>query len=498
MAFNTLRFLLLLLLPFCFVFQAQSQEKAPGPVYRLVIDDAIGPATSEYFSDGLVAAANNGASLVVLEMDTPGGLDTAMRDIIKNILASPVPVATFVHPAGARAASAGTYILYASHIAAMTPGTNLGAATPVQMGGQNPLLPEDLAEKWKKGSGEKTKKDRSAEEPQDQEGVNQQNQTGGAEKKEAAAEGAAQPAKEEKAGDSGDADAMRHKVINDASAYIRGLAELRGRNIEWAEKAVRVAASQAAKEALENNVIDILASDIADLLTQIDGRIVEVDGEQVTLRVSGASLVDFDPDWRHQFLAVITNPSVTYVLIMIGMYGLFFEFSNPGAVIPGVAGAICLLLAAYGLQLLPVNYAGLGLILLGVALMIGETFAPSFGALGIGGVVAFVVGSIILIDTDAPGFGIPYSLIGSFALVSLLTLTLVLGMLLRSRRKPVVSGGDAILGSHAEVVEDFIGDGSVRVGGELWHAQCEQQLHKNQAVSIVSRNGLILVVKPLN
>ena len=471
-----------------------AESGARGTAYRLVVADAIGPATAEYISDGLSVAAQEGAALVILEMDTPGGLDTAMRDIIQDILASPVPVATYVSPSGARAASAGTYILYASHIAAMAPGTNLGAATPVQMGGENPLLPEDLTR------GRDRAKDRADDNEKAEDDGDGKTAPSAADEQTAGDETSGdsdnEPAAEKPPTEAAGSDAMRHKVINDASAYIRGLADLRGRNAQWAEQAVRTAASLPAKEALERNVIDIVAADITDLIAQADGRETEVAGQVVTLETGGLTVVDYEPDWRHRFLAVITNPSVTYVLIMIGMYGLFFEFSNPGAIIPGVAGAICLLLAAYGLQLLPVNYAGLGLIVLGAALMIGEAFAPSFGALGIGGVIAFVVGSIILIDTDVPGFGIPLTLILSFAALSALTLIFFIGALLAMRRRNAVTGGDALIGTSGEVLEDFIGRGQVRVMGEIWSARSDAPVTAGQRIEVTDRDGLTLTVKP--
>ena len=423
-------------------------------VLRTQISGPIGPATASHMQQALDAAQAQQAQLLLVRLDTPGGLDGAMRDIIKAIIGAPLPVALYVAPSGARAASAGTYMLYAAHIAAMAPGTNLGAATPVQIGGGLPLPGRGPAP----GDGD-------AEPGQDK-----------------------QPSTP---------DAMQHKLVNDAVAYIRSLAELRGRNADWAEQAVREAASLSAQQALEQNVIDLLAASDADLLQQLDGRTVQLMAGPVTLATAGAVIEDFEPDWRTRLLAVLTNPSVTYILLLIGIYGLFFEFASPGGVVPGVAGAIALLLALYGLQMLPVNYAGLGLILLGVGLMLAEVFAPSFGALGIGGTVALVIGSIILIDTEAPGFGIPLTLIGAVAASSLLLFTFVLGALWRARRGRVVSGGEALLQAAATAAEDFTGDGHVWLHGERWAAHCAVPLRAGQPVRVRQRRGLLVIVEPV-
>jgi len=296
---------------------------------------------------------------VVLQMDTPGGLDTSMRAIIKDILASPVPVAAFVAPGGARAASAGTYILYASHIAAMAPATNLGAATPVAIGAP--------------GGG---------------------------------AEGDKKAGKDEK-GEGGGASAMTRKQVNDAAAYIRSLAQMRGRNAEWAERAVREAVSLSASEALKMKVIDLVAEDVPDLLRRLDGRKLKVSDAERVLQTADVVATTVEPDWRTRFLSVVTDPSIAYMLILLGIYALVFEFSNPGLVFPGVVGAICVLIALYAFHLLPVNYAGLALMLVGIAFIVGELFFPAYGSLGIGGAIAFVIGSVILIDTDVPGSAFP-------------------------------------------------------------------------------------------
>jgi len=430
---------------------AQSQ-----PVAVLDIDGPIGPATSDYVERSFAKAQERGAALIVLRMDTPGGLADSMRSIIQEILAAPVPVVGFVAPSGAHAASAGTYILYATHVAAMAPGTNLGAATPVQIGGGFPGGPAPADEE-----------ERAPDATEDGDDAPPQRRAG-----------------------------IEDKVLNDSIAYIRALAQLRGRNVEWAEKAVREAASLSAGEALEQGVIDLIAVDLADLLAKVDGREVEIGGAVRTLETADRAIERLEPDWRTELLAIITNPNVAYILMLIGIYGIIFEFYSPGLAFPGVVGVICLLLALYAFQVLPVNYTGLALIGLGIALMAGEMALPSFGALGIGGIVAFVVGSIMLMDTDLPGFGIAWQVIAGVALGASSLLLLLMAVLARSRKRPVVTGEEEMIGSRARVLDWGEAAGRVRVHGETWAARGPAGLTPGSTVRVRRIDGLTVEVEP--
>ena len=436
---------------------------APAPatatVAVLEINGPIGPATSRYVVHGIEAAQKGGSRLVVLELDTPGGLDSAMRDIIRAILAAGVPVVSYVSPSGARAASAGTYILYASHVAAMAPATNLGAATPVSIGGEPP--PEPAPPVPQPGGS-----------PQDKGGP------------------ASPPAAP------GPASTLERKAVNDAVAYIRGLAELRGRNADWAEQAVRGAASLSASAALEQKVIDLIARDLPELLAAIDGREVRIDNRSVKLATRDLTVEHLKPDWRTELLAVITNPTVAYGLMMIGIWGLLLEGYNPGAVLPGVVGSICLLIALFAFQILSVNYAGLALVALGTAMIIAEFFFPTYGSLGAGGLIAFVVGSLILFDTDVPGMNVGRPLIGALATVGALMIAGIVYLATRAMRHPVATGTQGMIGDSAEVVADFTGRGRVRYGGELWNARSDAALRAGDQARIVRVDGLTLWVEP--
>ncbi|MES2757707.1 MAG: nodulation protein NfeD [Pseudomonadota bacterium] len=466
---RVLRLLLVALLVAC--GPPAAAAPATSSITLLTIDGPIGPASADYVVRGIARAAKDRSQLVILQIDTPGGLDLSMRSVIKAILTSEVPVASFVAPSGARAASAGTYIVYASHIAAMAPGTNLGAATPVQIGPPG-TEPEGKPPPARRDGDQSDKAGTPAGPP-------------------------APPATPAGPATQPQTSALERKAVNDAAAYLRGLAQMRGRNAEWADRSVREGLSLSAEDALKERVIDLIAPDVKALIAKLDGARVQVLGRELKLQTAAAPLTDVKPDTRSRLLTAITNPSIALILMSIGIYGLLFEFMSPGAVAPGVIGAICLVLALYGLQLLPVNYAGLALILLGITFMIAESFLPSFGTLGLGGVAAFVAGALILIDTDLPDYGIPLWLIASVAVASALLMALTVNVALRSRRRAVVSGADNLIGSVAEMLDDAAREGWANAGGETWRVSSAVPLRRGQQVRIVGRAGPILDVAPL-
>ncbi len=410
-------------------------------VYNITIDGAIGPASSNYVLEGFKKARQKQASLIVLSIDTPGGLDTSMRDIIQGILSSPIPVATYVYPSGARAASAGTYILYASQIAVMSPGTNIGAATPVNM-----LSSFDDGGKAK-GKSSST---------------------------------------------------MMEKAKNDSMAYIRSLAELNKRNVKWAELAVKKAASISAKEALRHRVVDFIASDIHELIAKANGKTVFIQGEKHTINIQNPVIKKYTIDLKTQFLLIITDPSIAYFLLLIGMYGLFIEFTNPGLIIPGVVGGIAMLVALYAMNSLPISYVGLALLVLGVMFIVAEMYVTSYGILGLGGVVAFSLGSVFLYDTESPVFQLAHSMIVLMIVLNIVILVLIIIFAMRARKRIIVTGSDDLLAGIGVVLKDFDTNGTIRIKGERWTAVSKVALKKGQRVKIINIDGLVLYVEPID
>jgi len=476
--------------------QRAAQRAAPARFALLIeIDGAIGPATAGYVRKGLQEAAGQGAAVAVLRMDTPGGLASATRDIIRDILASPVPVIAYVAPAGARAASAGTYIAYASHLAAMAPATSIGAATPVQMGGPMAPSPAPAGDGAKPGGSDPVGNNPIGSDPAGRSGPDARPADGaGPAADDPAASGSR--ASDPSAPGPAPADAASRKAVNDAVSQIRGLAALRGRNADWAERAVRDAASLPAGQARRQGVVEIVADDLAGVLEQAHGRKVGMGKTTVALDTRGLAVREFAPDWRTRLLAAIANPEIAYLLMLLGVYGILFELMNPGAVAPGVVGGIALITALFALNLLPVSYAGLALVGLGIALMTAEAFVASFGILGIGGAIAFALGSLMMFDGTVPGLALSPAVVAAATLASLVLLAVVLASVVRAHRRRAASGESVLLGAAARVLDWQGAGGRVHVHGEDWRAEGPAGLRPGDPVVVVARNGLTLVVQP--
>ncbi len=424
--FHFLPFLVLL-----FICVSPAGGASPEEVYVARVEGIIAPSLGDFFVSTIRKAEDGGAHAIIFELDTPGGLDTSMRVIIKEILRSPTPVIIYVSPSGARAASAGAFITIAAHVAAMAPGTNIGAAHPVQMGG-----------------GETDEE-------------------------------------------------MTKKIENDAAAYIRGLAERRGRNATWAEDAVRKSVSATATEALNLKVIDLVAANRADLLAKIDGRTVETGAGKITLKTKTARIVEIEMGLRDKVLSVISNPTIAYILLILGMAGLYFELSTPGAILPGVLGGICLILAFYAFHTLPINYAGLLLIILGLILFIAEVKVVSHGILTIGGIVAMILGSLMLIDSPAPFLQISLSAILGVTAATTAFFVFAIGAVFRAHRRQPATGREGLLGQAGVARTRLTPDGLIFIRGEIWNATCEEGVEPGERVQVTEVTGLKVKVKKI-
>lgn len=464
----------LLLLACPTAFTSFSGESPSSKAKLLILDGSVNPGTAHYLVSNIQSAEEEGYQLIILQMNTPGGLDLAMRDIIREILSSNIPVATYVYPPGSRAASAGTYILYASHISSMAPATNLGAATPVSIGSMpDPSSPEPSSPK--PASPDSSTDDSSTDKDNEKEEVKEANR--------------AEP-------QSSNQNAMHKKIINDAEAYLRGLADYHGRNIDWVKNAVREGESLTSKEALDIGVIDLIAESPEQLLSKIHQRQVRLPTGPKAIDTNGMTIVRVEPSWQMDLLSIISDPNIAYILLLFGIYGLIFEGYNPGTFVPGVIGAICLLLAFYALQILPINYVAAGLLVLGIALLVVEAFAPSFGILGIGGIIAFLIGSFLLFNEPETGIAIAMPILLSVTIISVILLSFVLSLALRARQQPVVSGREELLNEVGIVEHDFVDEGWVHICGERWKCRSDIPLKSGQPVKVVAIDDLELTVAP--
>ncbi len=451
----------------CFSAQQlhSAETNSPKRAMQLTLDGSVNPATAHFLVENIEEAAEQDYQLIIIKMNTPGGLDLAMRDIIRAILSSPVPVATYVYPPGSRAASAGTYILYASHVSAMAPATNLGAATPVSIGGMPSPDQPNQPEQGKEPKQDEASSDKSEEQPTQSAPANKT--------------------------------AMEKKVINDAEAYLRSLAAYHGRNIDWVKNAVREGESLSSTEALEIGVIDLIAENPQQLLSIIHQKSVRLPSGQAKIDTEGMTIEVVEVDWKTQLLSIISDPNIAYILLIVGIYGLIFEGYNPGTFIPGVIGAICLLLAFYALQIMPVNYVAAGLLVLGIALLVVEAFAPSFGILGVGGIIAFILGSFLLFNEPETGMAIAMPILIFVTIVSVILLSFVLSLAIRARNRPVVTGTDEMMSEIGVVEHDFDDKGWIKIHGEIWKARSSQPLKAGQQVKVVAVNDLDLDVIPI-
>lgn len=450
-----------LLLPFFafLLFFSCFADRVPQaqPIYVTELDGTIGPATHAHLTESLTKAIHGNAQALIITLDTPGGLASSMREMTKAILSAPLPVIVYVSPSGSNAASAGAFLVYAGHLASMAPGTNIGAASPIPLGGDAPVPNDRYSEP---SNSDEQKSDVSTPSP-------------------AQASSAAQ-----------------RKAVEDLTAYMRSMAEINHRNSEAGVSMILDGRSFSAQEALKANIVDYISTDLQELLSQINGRQVFVQKQSITLQTKHASVVTVKPNWRYDFLSIITDPNITYLLLIAGIYGLLFEFYSPGVLLPGILGSICLILAGYGLHLLPINFAGLFLLLLGLCLLISETFVTSYGLLGLGGIAAFVTGSVFLLDTLYPVYSVSRVIIGVMTILSASVVAILTTFVFGSLKQPHITGQHAMIGQRARVLENFTTTGQVEYEGAIYSATSDHPVKKGEYVVIKSVAGIKLSVSP--
>ncbi len=420
--------ILFLLLPFGIRGQTERE-----PVYTIEVDGIINPATAKFIVDSIDEATQQGAQCLIIQLDTPGGLMESMRIIVKKELASTIPIIVYVSPGGARAASAGVFVTMAANIAVMAPGTHIGAAHPVTLGG----------------------------------------------------------------GEAKESKTMTEKIVNDTVAFIKNIAKTRGRNVDWAEKAVVKSVSITDEEALKLNVIDLVAPDIPTLLAKIDGRVVKFDGVTRTLHTKGVQPRSIQMSWRDRLLEIISNPTIAYILLMLGIYGIFFELSSPGAILPGVVGGIFLILAFYALQMLPVNYAGLALILFAIILFIAEIKVVSHGLLAVGGVISLFLGSMMLFRSPVEYMRVSLSVIIPAVLVSAAFFIFAVTRAINARLKKPTTGMEGLVGEVGIASTSIAPEGKVSIHGEFWNATTDGNIEKGEKVQVTGAKNLKLIVKKI-
>ena len=485
--YNCIRLSFLFLLNF--FFSSPSFAAASDAVHLIQLDnDTVNPVTAEYITQGIDRAEKEKAQCLIILLDTPGGLLESTRTIVKKILASTVPVVVYIAPSGSRAGSAGVFITYASHVAAMAPSTNIGAAHPVGIGGRR----EKERDFWD-GFKELTKD----QEAKKQEAERQEKKTREVKPADKGKNAETKADQKESAEYETDEDVMGGKILQDTVAFIKAMAKKRNRNVEWAINSVTKSSSITETEARALGVVEIIARDETDLLNQLDGRTVTTGENPLILKTKGAAVERFPMDARQKFLNILANPNIAYLLLILGFYGLLYEVTHPGVGAPGVIGAIFLILAFFSMQTLPTNYAGLALVILSLVLFVAEAFYPGWGLLAVGGIVCMILGSLLLFDSSASMMQVSRSLILAVVTPTAgLTIFLVRAVL-RSRKRKILGGQEGLIGEKGEVAHMIAahGEGKVFVHGELWNATADESIKKGEKIVVHRVEGMVLKVK---